>query len=322
MKRLYSVGILLIILISSVGAEESLDFISYGDNRAVLPGPDIIGSFFQENPARTVETVHNSVSYNYIHYPVGSSNDGMGMFYGICIPNFTLVNITSSVPLDIAEPDTKDVLGFQVGFSNQDLGIFPGVLFGTGLGVYRVSDVLPPSETAQTDLAIDGGIFAKTGFFELDVEVKNLMRFGLNNDTAHVPDVRVDFTSELLLNLYYNLGISTAARFKDIDFIAAFGMKRFFFGNSLRTGISLDLCTDKDNEETLLPVIQYGLSAYYFLPSIENLIPDYNFKMLFTPIFVFLKGAAINFRGTMSINNMQGAEGVVSSLSVGISKFF
>lgn len=314
-------------------AQTKGDFKYFGDNRAALAGPNLIDSFYTENPAATARTIHNSISLSYgLHLAkinfdnVLSNFNNYGLFYALCIPNFTLVNAfakTDTLDANSSQVNgTKNLLGVQLGFSNLDFGLDLPFYIAGGAGVYRLSDVVTQKTTSVT---MDAGFSAALSAFRFDFLAKNLI---VNSDTTGFSfagdraDYSLTMASKLILEVKYELGFSTARDYADIDYILGFLLKRSFFSNSLNTGFKIDFFIDPEYSFTTIPVVHYALSASYLFPDIALFKEAKDEVELSRYLFGLFHGLGISFKAKMCVNNFENSQSVIPIISFGVSKFF
>jgi hypothetical protein len=331
MKRI--VGILLLIgALAPLAAQESTDFIYFGDSRPELPGPQGQDSRYSTNPAQAGRTVHNGVSYAFIMLP-RPGEISTGLFYSVTVPNFTLVNIVQETEvLDAALTErsaTKELLGFQFGISSEDV-LGPGeVDVSVGTGLYRTKHEMN-DELATVNL--DLGLVVEILPLTLELVARDLWVSHYDagrlwgSETLLIASVG----GRLILDITYALSVGWGPGYEDIydqaNFSVGLQIIRSFFANSLQTGVELGVFVDPDSQTNQLPLVKYGLAVSYTLDRAVTLIGEGGrtaaLEEASTTARSLLKNLALEAAVLMVVSSYPDRESVRPIISIGATKRF
>lgn len=343
MKK-YILTIIMIIGASGSLFGQSTDYIYLGDNRPSIPGEQMNSVFFAENPARAAEAVHNSISYSQLLFPGKDNANGEygGQFFVLTVPHFSLINISQQnrfLNSQATEQSiNKELLGLQLGMSVNDFIPFDGFENCWGLGLYKMkdSDTLTGgliSESVNLDVGTSLNLYS----IDLELLVKNLLV--LKDGASEIFGPSYDFIfriqGKIILDIEYVIHLSSANNYilpggeGDIDFIGGLSFLRYFFANSLRTGMGLKLFFDNENTATGIPVIKYDLVVSYS-PFINIINADIQYLENAPGFYKAIGGVAellfenlsFSFGTEMMINNTTGYQSFVPMIMVGFTKLY
>jgi hypothetical protein len=326
MKRA-AIAALAALVALSAAAQTAADYAITGDFRLSLPGPDIIDSTYARNPASCSLNIHSSLSFGAIGYPSysgGVLSVPIGLFTALCLPNFDLVNITAGFSTQEGGREIaveKNLLGMQFGLSTLDLGAKLPVTAALGLGGYM--DAESRDGTESRSFVMDAG--ASLGYESLLAEILclNLLSYSPAGGFAFAgprAEYELRLKTRIILDIFFSAGLSTALSIDPADFILEAQMYRFFFSESLRTGIDIKVFCDAAPSGLVIPGQSYGFTLAYFLPDFARLV-DPKQKALAT-FLSYLNGFALNARTMVTIMNGDGTSTASPVLSLGLSRFF
>ncbi len=325
-------AIVISVFFSLVSAQAEHDFIFLGDERAAMPGPNLPGSFYDDNPATVAETAFNALSVGFGFFPSsisrgGAERNGYGSNFVLSIPNFRLFQISGQsqvhdIGSDVPSSVFQDMLALQFGLSTLDLGIELPVAVAAGVQLNRLTrglaeDAVNVSESGVQEAALDLGIVLSSGIMKLSVRAMNLilLKLGGEEDSASSLNFEGGLSGRLLLDIGYELKLATAMAYDFVDFSIAGQLSRSFFSNSLQTGVLLRTYVDASSTERRLPIYQYGMSVSYAVPGLGSASGALGLLNLFS-------GLVLNGRASIQISNLDGLEATIPVVALGIAKSF
>jgi hypothetical protein len=299
----------------------------FGENRASLPGPEILSSIYAENPALTAESAQSSVSLAGMAFPsLGSQSllAGTGLSYSLSIPNFALVNITETAATDQPSPMRIDLLGIQLGLSTRDIAPQLPFRAAAGVSLMRINGA-SGSMDRPADFQIDLGLLFAFSLLRIEALGKGLVALGASGISAFGPSAEygVKVGGKIILDIEYSLGASVSPAYQPADLAASVKFSRSFFSNSLFTGIELDARIDFDAPENALPLVQYGMSVSYILPDLPSLFgrPPGERSPLDSALSIF-RNLSLDLSALIIVNNYPGFQSMRPIVGIGITKFY
>ncbi|HCM27494.1 MAG: hypothetical protein A2Z99_03525 [Treponema sp. GWB1_62_6] len=334
MKKLI-IAVLSIYCVASAWADH--DYIFLGDERASLPGPNLPGSFYDDNPASTADSVFNALSVGFGFYPgslssAGSDSNGKGTNFVLSISNFRLVQISGQALVydmgsDVPSSVLKDMLALQFGLSSVDLGLDLPVEIAAGVQLNRLTRILAEDEVNGTESGVqeaglDLGVIFSSGIVKISGRAINLFLHKLGGDEAATAgmDLEGGLSGKLLLDIGYELKVSSAMAYDFVDFSVSGQLNRNFFSNSLQTGVLLKTFIDSDSRERSLPIYQYGMAVSYTVPGLKP--PAKLLNPVSATVAGTFSGLVINGRASIQVCNLAGLEATVPVITFGVAKTF
>lgn len=303
-------------------AAESTDYYSFGENRANLPGPEILTSVYAENPAAIADAIRNSVAFSLIGLfgPLGPT---MGMAYTLSIPGFTVLGITEN-----ADAVTTDLLGIQFGLSSRSFLPDLPVRLAAGFSILRASRL--EASVQDSSFRLDLGVSAAFASLRVDALVKNAAVLGsASSFLGSGAEYGASVGGKLILDIDCVLGLAygpalAASTAEGVELEATLKFIRYFFDNSLRAGMELAAYADFDAPANALPVVVYGLALSYVLP---DFFPGGKTGKAYFPDILasglsFLRNLSIDGSAEVIVNNFPGRQGMRAIVGFGLTKFY
>jgi hypothetical protein len=316
-------ALVLLLLGALLYADESTDYYAFGENRANLPGPEILSSVYAENPAAIADAIRNSISYRLIGLfaPQGSN---LGMAYSLSIPSFTVFGITET-----AVGTAVDLLGVQFGLSSRSfLPDLPGQM-AAGVSILRAARFTAAG--TESGFRLDLGISASFASLRIEALVKNALVLASSGLSAFGPSAEYGVTvgGKLILDIDCVLGASyspalAASSAEGVEMAGSLRFIRYFFDNSLRAGIELTAYADFDKPANLLPVVEYGMAVSYIMPDffpVKRTETGY-FLNILSSALTFLSNLSLDGSVLVIVNNFPGRQGMRVIAGIGMTKFY
>jgi len=317
-----TVAAVLLLLGGHLFADESTDYWIFGENRANLPGPEILSSVYSENPAECADAIRNSVAFDLISL-IGPAGATWGTAYTLSIPGFCALNLTET-----AGGITTDLLGVQFGLSSRSFLPALPVQVAGGLALLRSTRT---EASVSSSFRMDLGLSAAFASLHIGALVKNaaeadsagLSIFGSKAEYGASVGGKLILDIDCTLAMAFGPALSASST-EGVDLAGSLKFIRYFFDNSLRAGVELRAYADFDTPSNSLPVVEYGMALSYVLP---DFFPggrsdgDYAGNLLASALS-FLRNLSLDGSTMVIVNNFPGREAMRAVVGIGLTKFY